>query len=406
MEDLTQKLSAMETELQKVFNKQAEEIKNIGSAHSETKTAVDKITADLTDLSAKTATFTEKQQEQLDAINMKLQEFKSPEARKTFKAEFADKLKEYKEQLAALKSGMTGRVGFNMKADMTGAADYTGDVVEPDFDNTIYRDPVQNTLRVRSLLPVATTTSNSFRFIQRSGFSDGTARVGEGATIPQSDFDLTRVTRTIEKYGARMDFTKEMLEDTAFLQSFIVAELVDRLAVVEDNALLYGTGSSEIYGVSAEAGAYLDDGLADSAVQEIDVLINAVKTLEEDHKYSTNGILLAPTEFYKIHRLKDSQENYLNGMLVYDGDQLRLLGIPVFKSTAVTAGDFFVGDWRSYGRIVYRAGAQVEFSDQNGTNFEEDQITAKITQRFLLAATNPNAIVYGDMAVALAQGSA
>lgn len=399
------KLQAMETELQKVFNKQSEEIKNIGSAHSETKTAVEKITAELNEFSTTTKTFTEKQQEQLDQINMKLQEFKSPEKRKTFKAEFADKLSEYKEQLQALRQGKTGRFSFDMKADMTGTADYTGDVVEPDFDNTIYRDPVQNTLRIRSLLPVATTNSNSFRFIQRSGFSDSTARVAEGAVIGQSDFDLTRVTRTIEKYGARMDFTKEMLEDTAFLQSFIVAELVDRLAVVEDEALLTGTGSNEIYGINAEAGAYVD-GLADSTVQEIDVLIDAVEQLETDHKYVANGILLSPQIFYKIHRIKDADENYLNGSLVYDGSQLRLLGIPVFKSTAVNTNEFYVGDWRSYGRIVYRAGAQVEFSDQNGTNFEEDQITAKITQRFLLAATNPNAIVFGNMETALASGSA
>ena len=402
--EVTTQIEQLQNELKSVYSKQSEEIALNGKALDETKGALEAITSKLTELES-VKSLSNSQQEMLDEINMKLKDLRTPQARKSFKQEVFDQIVKGEEARKALKSGQRSKWAFELKADMTGAADYTGDVVQPDFDNTIYRDPVQNTLRIRSLLPVATTNSNSFRFIQRSGFADGTARVAEGALIPQSDFDLTRVTRTIEKYGARMDFTKEMLEDTAFLQSFIVAELTDRLSVVEDNQLLYGTGSSEIYGVSAEAGAYVD-GLADTTVQEIDVIIDTMEQLETDHKYIANGILLAPQEYYKIHRLKDTQENYLNKMLVYEGNQLRLLGVPVFKSTAVTAGDFFIGDWRSYGRIVYRAGAAVEFSDQNGTNFEEDQITAKITQRFLLAATNPNAIVYGDFQTALAQGSA
>ena len=405
MEQVEKKLQTIEQELGKFVNKQAEEVSMIGKAHEETRTALNALSEKAEAMAAKAAMI-EKQQEQLDNISMKLQGAMSAPKAKTVKGAFAEELKNHANELKALKSGSRSSVNFEVKADMTTGADYTGDVIAPDHDTTIYRDPVQNTLRIRTLLGAASTVSNVFRFIQRSGFNDGTARVAEGATIPQSDFDLTAVERTIQKIGARMDFTKEMLEDTPLLQSFIVSELVDRAIVKEDQQLLYGTGTNQLYGVSAEAASYADDGLALSNVNEIDVLINAAAYLERTFKYMTNGLLINPKEYYKMFRLKDSQGEYLNKMLTYEGGQLRLVGLPVFKSTAVTAGDFFVGDWRSYGKIVDRQGMLVEFSDQNGSNFEDDEITAKVTFRLLLAATNPNAVIYGNFANALALGSA
>lgn len=409
--EIQKELEGLKTDLEKSFNEKIEQLKQKGFSNPETQKEVEQITSQLQEIEEKHKKYAEKAdqiQEHNDELDIKLKKFQTQHQNNksiTLKRAFKEWTQDDKtvEQLKKLKAGEITRAQF--KADLTSSSAYTNEVVPPDRDETIHRDPVQDTLRIRSLLPVATTTSNLIKFNQRSSYTDNTGYTAEGSAHSQSEFGITNVERSVQKLGARLDFSKEMLDDTPLLRTFVIQELVDRAIVKENTELLSGSGtSSTIYGIDQEATDY-SDALADSNVDKVQVIIDTMRQVE-DNKYVATGSLIDTASYYDILTLKDTNARYQWGGLMMDSGQLRLFGVPVFRSTAVASDIFYVGNWQRYGRIIDRMGMEVEFSDQNQDNFEKDMITAKISWRLALAATNPSAIIRGDFGVALAEGSA
>ena len=76
--------------------------------------------------------------------------------------------------------------------------------------------------------------------------------------------------------------------------------------------------------------------------------------------------------------------------------QLSIAGIPVFKSTAITADKFLVGDWSMGAQIMQRDGISVRFSEFDGNNFVENMITVRVEARIAFPIYYAGAFVYGD----------
>ncbi|WP_434127544.1 hypothetical protein, partial [Enterococcus faecium] len=75
---------------------------------------------------------------------------------------------------------------------------------------------------------------------------------------------------------------------------------------------------------------------------------------------------------------KSASSGYgLPGIATYEGGVLRINGIPVFKATWLTANKYFVGDWTRVNKVVTQ-GLSLEFSEQEGSNFVKNNITARI----------------------------
>jgi HK97 family phage major capsid protein len=76
--------------------------------------------------------------------------------------------------------------------------------------------------------------------------------------------------------------------------------------------------------------------------------------------------------------------------------QLSIAGIPIFKSTAITADKFLVGDWSMGAQIMQRNGISVQFFDQDGNNAVENMITVRVEARIAFPIYYAGAFVYGD----------
>lgn len=419
---MEKELKAIQESLLDFQKKHNEEIQNIGKSHDETKQAITNFEKEykerLDEIDLKEA----EKQKQIDSMDEMLQELKSraaqPKQSTSFKSSLESILKENAEnidnkrnkggrlEIAKTIEGSTPNL-FH-KADMTEGNNYTNLVVAPDFQPNINFDPIANTLRIRQLLPQSTTNSNSVRIIRETAYTDNTDRIAEGSAYPQSESDLERFSYTVEKIGSRVDFTVEMLEDTPGLASYLSQRLSDSYGKKEDQQLLYGTGTNQLEGIEQDSDtlAYSDDGMAKVAVNPYDVLLNAIRQLEVTNKYSATGILISPGTYFDLVTARDADGAYQFPSTVQNNGGLRVGGVQIFKSTAVTTNDFFVGDWRQYGTIFDKRSLTVSFSDQNGVNFEEDLITAKAGARLTFAKQNPSAMLVGDMTVALAEGSA
>tara|TARA_R100000231_G_scaffold15402_1_gene16365 strand:- start:5883 stop:7079 length:1197 start_codon:yes stop_codon:yes gene_type:complete len=303
----------------------------------------------------------------------------------------------------SLVKGNAGSASFEIKADMTMGADYTGEVVAADRVPGYKFDP-NRAQNMRQIIPNGSTGSDVVRFVKESGFSNGAAATNEGAALGQTDFDMTATSVNVEKIGTYLRISEEMLADTPQLTSYISNRVPAKLLEVEDDQILGGNGvAPNLLGLynsgtnfdTSASGAFYQS--VDSA-NEFDVLIAAINQLALSN-YKPNYILLNPTDFHKILLLKDSQSRYLKDQ-VYQGLQPSFMGVPVIINNEVNAGSFLVGDFAQACQLWIRENLSVTFHREDGINIREGFVTVRCQERAALATYLPLGIIDGVFSTA------
>lgn len=302
-----------------------------------------------------------------------------------------------------LVKGNTNAAAFELKADMTMNADYTGEVVPADRVPGFKFDP-NRPQNMRQIIPNGSTGSDVVRFVKESGYSNGAAAAAEGATLGQTDFDMTATSVNVEKIGTYLRISEEMLADTAQLTSYISNRVPAKLLEVEDDQILGGNGSSPNLNGLYNSGTNFDTSSSGAFYQsvdsanEFDVLVAAINQLALSN-YKPNYILLNPTDFHKILLLKDSQSRYLKDQ-VYQGLQPSFMGVPVIINNEVNAGTFLVGDFNSC-QLWIRENLSVSFHREDGTNIRDGFVTVRCQERVALATYLPLGIIDGTFSTAI-----
>jgi len=341
-----------------------------------------------------------KMQEQLDALDTKLQRLPSKITVKSFSEDFADKIKEALGDKKNVRNVKGQSFEFERKLDdMTEANSFESTIVVPvDQRPGIIYNPLRRN-RIRDIISSGTTSSNNVPFVREYAITSNTAITTEGAEYKQEDFDLKRIDALVLKITNYVIVSEEMLEDVQGLTSYIMARLPEKIKNLEDTEIL----TNATYGILPLATAY-SDTLADSKVQRIDVLVSAL-TQAKVAEYSPTAILLHPNDAKTMKLTKDDNGQYIfpwvfmNGGVVVDS-------IPVIESTAMTQGAFLVGDFKLGAQIFDRRQMSIEFSNTNEDNFVKGMVTVRGSERIAIAVYRPNAFVYGTVANALALGSA
>ncbi len=299
----------------------------------------------------------------------------------------------------SLRNGNNRSASFEVKADMTIGADFTADVIPADRVPGYKFDPTRS-VHVRQLIPTGSTDSDVVRYVKESGYTDGGAAKAEGATLGQSDFDMTATDANVRKIGTYFRISEEMLADTPQLTSYLSARAPEKLLSVEDDQILNGSGvAPNLSGIITDATDFAAGGFANAieSANEFDVLTVALNQLALAN-YSADYIMINPTDFHKILLLKSSQNEYL----VKDwnqGLQPRINGVPVILSTAVTSDKYLVGNFGMGTQLWIRDNVGVEFSRFDSTNFRDGFVTVRVQERVALTNYLPNAFVNGDFSV-------
>jgi hypothetical protein len=180
-----------------------------------------------------------------------------------------------------------------------------------------------------------------------------------------------------------------MANNLPFLTSFIPNALRRDYFFAENAAF-----NTVLAGAATASTEVIDDK------NKIEMLINEVARLENAN-FAANGIVVRPSDFYDIMKTeKSTGAGYgLPGIVTYEGGVLRINGIPVFKATWLAANKYYVGDWSRVNKVITQ-GLSLEFSEQEGTNFVKNNITARIESQTALAVEQPAAIIYGDFTAA------
>ena len=356
-------------------------------------------------LKGEIANLTQKFTERMDAIEVSNK--KRFEASKREDKSFGGNLtKAIKEgALDSMRNGGSRSSAFEIKADMTVAADFTGDVIPPQRVPGYKFDPTtpQN---LRQIIPVGSTNSDVIKYVKESGYSNGAATAAEGATLGQSDFDMTAVDANVRKIGTYLRISDEMLADTPQISSYLSARVPAKLMEIEDDQILGGNGSAPnldgFYNSSSDFDVSSNGKFYQSieSANEFDVLVAALNQLQISN-YKADYIMLNPTDFHKILLLKDTTNNYIKDQ-VYQGLQPNFLGVPIAVNNEVNPGTFFVGNFGQSAQLWVRDNVSVEFFSEDGTNVRDGFITVRVKERVALATYLPNGIINGNFTTAKA----
>lgn len=378
-------LSKRDAEIKAFAEKAAQEIKDHGKAHADTKAALESLVKSGTELQAR-----------LMEVEQKL-------ARRSGGGDAPEKstgqLFTETDDFKAVKArgGGTARMGVKAVTSITSATTGTGGVGDGIRPNRLpyIVTPGMREFTIRDLLMPGRTDSNAIEYVKESGFQNMAAPVAELAQKPQSDLSFDLLTTPVRTIAHWFHASKQVLDDIPLLQSYIDGRARYGLALVEEAQLLAGDGTGQnLLGIIPQATAFDFATYAkagDTKIDRVRRLILQVRVA----LYRATFIVMSPIDWADIETLKDSNGNYVvgdpRGMI-----EKRLWGLPVVDSDAITAGKVLVG--ANMGAQVFdREEANVQVSTEDRDNFIKNAVTIRAEERLALAVTRPESFVYGNL---------
>lgn len=251
-------------------------------------------------------------------------------------------------------------------------------------------------VHMRQLIPTGTMDNSSITYLRETGGEGALAPWSEsaGGNKAQVDMDWIEVRMDAEYIAGWVRVSRKLLDDISAFRSFLQMRLMEMYFDAEDYQILNGNGTSpQLAGLLTNATV-----LSTTATISIERIIDAISQLETT-KYTATGIIMHPKDFYTIAKNKatGSGEYDLPGIVVIQGGQLYVAGVPVYKTTAMTQGTFLVGDFSMGCQFFIRENPRIEFFDQDRDNVITNKITVRIEGRAGLAIYRTAAFVKGTM---------
>lgn len=321
---------------------------------------------------------------------------------KSFNQYLGEAINEAADDIAKFERKEKKSLVIEMKAvgDMTVSANYTGGTTQlQSVRPGIIQNPARK-LHVRDIpsLPKGSIgTGTVFNYLKENGAGEGAiAPTAETGTKPQIDLDLVEATANVEVIAGWLRISNKMLNNVPGLVSFLQARMLEKLLVVEDDQLINGNGTSPNIGGITKAGNFT--AASGAATVDIEQLVQAISQLEELER-TADGILLRPSDFWAIALMKasGSGEYDMPGIVTFADGQLRIAGVPVYRTTAMTADKFIVGDFGMGAMLLQRSAPRIEFFREDGTNARENKVTVRIEEEIAFPIFGSDYFIYGDL---------
>jgi HK97 family phage major capsid protein len=202
-------------------------------------------------------------------------------------------------------------------------------------------------VRLMDLVSRGTATSNIISWVYQANKEGAAGGTEEGATKNQIDFDLIVASQAVVKRTAFIKVSTEMLDDIDFIEAEINNELLRELNKDVELTAYSGNGTAPaMNGVRTVASSFSagDSANAIDNANEADVLVVAINQIAIAEQPEPTAILMHPTDVAKLLVIKVSatDRRYVDRLQMIAG-QLSLDGIPIVKTTLVTAGTYLVG---------------------------------------------------------------
>ena len=333
----------------------------------------------------------DKNQEALDGlIAAKNAKAANPET-KSFNSLLAEGITENADKIKSIKKGQS--VSFEMKA----VADMTFGVNFATADNSVTTvrpgiiELPKRKLHIRQLLNGGAMGTSNFAYVKEVAGEEAPETVLEGGAKNQFHLSLQEVESPSQYVAGYIRISRKMLDDVQGMTTFLQSRLLELLLRTEDTQIISGDGTSPNLSGITDSGNFTAASTSETA--EALMLIDAISQLE-GYDREANGILLNPTDYWNLAKLTNLNQS--SAVVTSENGVLRIGGVPVFRSTAVTADKYIVGDWVMGANLLTREAPRVEFFYEDGTNVTTNKVTVRVEERVALPIYGSNYFIYGD----------
>jgi len=285
--------------------------------------------------------------------------------------------------------------------------DLTGDVIAPSREAGIEDIPTRTPF-MEQIADVVETDSDTVKWTEVLSKTGAPATTAELAAIPEADWKFINRSTAVEKIAVTNKHSVEILKHGAELVAAIKTMLTRDLKIVVDGQLLSGNGTTPnlqgVLGVATEldATAIGTQRVADANLFDV-VRIAATKIMTAGKgKFTPNYLVLNPVDSERFDLTKNADGDYIMPPF-YNAAGQTIRGARVIENTGIAAGTFLLGDF-NYLHVRPNGGAEIDFSNSDGTDFANDILSIKV-RRFLAAyvkTNNNGAFVTGDIDDAIA----
>ena len=204
----------------------------------------------------------------------------------------------------------------------------------------------------------------------------------EGANKNQRDYDFTSIDVSTNFIAGLARYSKKMRNNLSYITTSIPTMLRRDYYKAENSSF------QTVLAAGATASTETITGKT-----KAEMLINEIGKLEDADYSENNLIVVKPTDYLSI--LKTAKQD-LASAVTYEAGVLRVAGVQVLKASSwLPANKYYVGDWSRVNKVNTES-ISLEFSEEEGTNFVKNNITARIEAQVAIVVEQPAAVILGD----------
>lgn len=309
---------------------------------------------------------------------------------------------------ATAKASKGARFGVSAPEFVPSAAKTAGDptittgLTRPDYGPVVplpLRRPT-----VAALLSQGTLANSSLTYYQQQAMSGAFGQVGENAQKPGMTFSFDPVTATLHKIAGWYKISDEALEDSEYVVSVIDNQLMVRLALTEEDAILNSTGSSgTMTGILSTSGIQTETA-ADRA-DCLPALLRALTKVQTGAEIVADGIVINPVDYQQLRLQQDANQQFYGGgpfTGAYGNNgvpaQPDVWSYRTVVTQAIAQGTALVGAFQVGAQLFRKGGVRVDSTNSDGTDFQYNRVMVRAEERVLLAVYQPLAFVSVNLA--------
>ena len=363
--------------MENVINEMAENVKGLKSD----------VTAQIDEVKSSINVVKDEMQKQIDAA---FAAQKQAESKKTIKSLDQAILEKLDGKMAEFEGSLKSSNG-SYRIDLT-------DVKNMLLSNSLTGDPVatyapnqaifpSQKVNFRDLVPTVRSTTGLYVFYaENSGETNNIGKQTEGNDKGENNYALTE-TKVVTNYIAGFTtFSKQMSKSLPFI-SQTLPRLLQRDFFKKENALFFAT-------VSAAATGSTTTAETNDLLQLIDYIGN-----QKAANYNASYVLVSENQMGKLLKATVTAGYYAaSGSVVINpaNGGMTIWGVPVVSASWVTNDKALVID-NDYIERVETESLALEFSYENGTNFQKNLITARIECMEEINLMQPTAAIYASI---------
>jgi HK97 family phage major capsid protein len=287
------------------------------------------------------------------------------------------------------------------------AAGLAGSMVLPEVLPDIYRLREPD-IRMRSVLMNVNTSSDTVTVLQETSFTNAAAEVAEATSAadgqkPESALAFTEASFPVRVVAHWIPITRQALDDTPFLRTYLEQRLNDGLLRREDTQILNGNGTApNLRGLLNTSGVLTLDATYFTA----NPVVNAGQSVENFNRIlrakvriglSTVGgasatfVVINPADYEKLLTVGDANRQYY-GPGPFAGTTIPTMwgSLTVVSSEAIAAGIALVGDGRM-AAVADRQSAVMYMTDSHSDFFIRNILVFLAEERIALPVFLPSA---------------